>query len=89
MTEQNIGYKNKSTWTIASWLQKDEIQYSYWKKRADELSRRELIKELRLQIEDKDNPLTERATMYSDLLNYSLTLIDWDEIVDLLKEEDI
>ena len=81
-------YKNKPTWTIALWLQNDETLYSYWTKRAEELPRRELVKELKLQIEDTDNPLTEKATVYSDLLNYSLALVDWDEIADILREED-
>jgi len=81
-------YKNKPTWIVATWLQKDEELYSYWRKKAEELDRRELVKELKLQIEGIDNPLTERATLYSELLSYSLELVNWDEVVDMLKEEE-
>lgn len=86
--DQDSGYKNKATWIIIDQFRKDEDSYRYWKKKAEELSRKELLKELRLQIEDIENPLTEKATLYSDLLNFSLALVDWDKIVDILKEWD-
>lgn len=84
--DQYKGFRNKPTWTIARWFKTEEDLYNYWKKRSEELTREELIKELKLQIEDRDNPLTEKATIYSDLLNYSIGLVEWDEIADLLKE---
>lgn len=81
-------YKNKPTWIVATSIQKDEELFSYWRKKVEELDRRELVKEIKLQIEGIDNPLTERATLYSELLSYSLELVNWDEIVDMLKEEE-
>ena len=81
-------YKNKPTWIVATSIQKNEELFSYWRKKVEELYRRELVKELKLQIEGIDNPLTERATLYSELLSYSLELVNWDEIVDMLKEEE-
>ncbi len=81
-------YKNKPTWIVATSIQKDEELFSYWRKKVEEFDRRELVKEIKLQIEGIDNPLTERATLYSELLSYSLELVNWDEIVDMLKEEE-
>jgi hypothetical protein len=86
--EKYSGYSNKPTCIIANWIKEDKDLQNYWRMRAEELTREYLIKELKLYIEDIYNPLTEKSTIYCDLLNYSIGLVNWDEIVDTLKEED-
>lgn len=86
--ERSDNFKNHPTWVVATWIQRNAYSFSYWKKKAEESPRKELIRELKLKIEGIDNPLTNRVTMYSELLDYSFALVDWDEIVDLLKIQD-
>jgi len=79
------GYSNKPTWALALWIQNDEGLSRYWNDKARELPEYELSQELKSYFEDEVNPLTERATLYSDLLDYSLGLIDWIEIAQVVK----
>lgn len=95
------GWKNYPTWVVKLWLDNDEGTQDYWTERTKEiyqtskksqiLSKREearfaLAQELKEQIEE-GNPLSEQASMYSDLLGASIGLVYWDEIAETYLEE--
>jgi len=86
--EQFNGYSNYPTWIVTTYLQEEKKTQGFWTMREEELTREELIKELRLQIEEIQIPLNVKGSIYRDLLGYAMDLINWDEVVDTLKEED-
>ena len=86
--EQYEGFKNEPTCIVANYFRENKETQGYWTMKAEGLTREELIKELILEIEEIHNPLVVKASMYSKLLGYAISLIDWDEIADTLKEED-
>jgi hypothetical protein len=79
------GYRNKTTWTLAIWIQTDESLNNYWRHKAKTLPEPELSKELQTYFEER-NPLQKEFTIYSNLLVDSLDLIDWKEVAKSLKE---
>ena len=80
------GCSNRPTWTLAIWLKTDESLNNYWRYKAKSLSENELSEELKAYFEER-NPLSKEFTIYSDLLNNSLKLINWREVAKTLKEE--
>jgi hypothetical protein len=80
-------YSNKPTWTLAIWLDTDESLKNYWRYKSKSLSEDELSKELQTYFEDR-NPLSKEFTIYSDMLNNSLKLINWREVAKKLKDNE-
>jgi len=85
--EEFNGYSNKPTWTLAIWLDTDESLKNYWRYKSKSLSEDELSKELQTYFEDR-NPLSKEFTIYSDMLNNSLKLINWREVAKQLKDNE-
>lgn len=81
------GYTNKSTWTLAIWLETDESLKQYWRFKSKSLSEEDLSKELQAYFEDR-NPLSREFTIFSNLLTDSLKLINWGEIAKKLKDDE-
>jgi hypothetical protein len=85
--EEFNGYSNKPTWTLTFWLETDESLKNYWRHKSKSLQEDELPKELQSYFEDR-NPLSKEFTIYCDLLNSSLKLINWKEVAKKLKDND-
>lgn len=95
------GWSNYETWVVNLWLGNDESSYNtcrtlaqrcYEEAVADQvLSRKEracyqLANELKEMVED-GNPLASEASVYSDLLNASISEVNWKEIANSLLQE--
>ena len=85
--EKYKGCSNKPTWTLAIWLDTEESLNNYWRHKAKSLPENELSKELQTYFKDR-NPLSKEFTVYSNLLNNSLELINWREVAKILKEKE-
>jgi hypothetical protein len=95
------GWSNYETWVVNLWLGNDEGSYNacrslaqrcYEVAEADEMFNRkeracyQLANELKAMIEDS-NPLASEASVYSDLLNTSISEVNWKEIANSLLQE--
>ncbi len=95
------GWSNYETWVVNLWLGNDEGSYNtcrllaqrcFAEAVADQvLSRKEracyqLANEMKEMIED-GNPLAGEASVYSDLLNASMSEVNWKEIANSFLEE--
>ena len=95
------GWSNYETWVVNLWLGNDEGSYNtcrtlaqrcYEEAVADQvLSRKEracyqLANELKEMVED-GNPLASEASVYADLINASLSEVNWKEIANSLLDE--
>ena len=88
------GWKNYCTWVTALWIDNEESTYKYF---------REIVQEIREENEDKNEQryqLAERikdyiednapeipASVYSDLIGFAISEIDFDEIAENMLEE--
>lgn len=86
------GWKNYETWCVSLWLNNEQGSYSLFNDRAEELRKEhgedateELAKEIESYI-DEFNP-AESGSVYSDLLNSSLSQVDYHEIADGFLED--
>ncbi len=95
------GWSNYETWVVNLWLGNDEGSYNTCRTLAQRcfeeavadqvLSRKEracyqLANELKEMLEDS-NPLASEASVYSDLLNASISEVNWKEIANSLLQE--
>jgi hypothetical protein len=87
IVEEYEGYSNKPTWIIANWLKNNLERQDYWRMKSEKLRCGDLIRELKLSLEDVNNPLIVKGSIYKDLLSFSMGLIDWNEIIDIFKEK--
>ena len=75
------GYSSKFTWLVALWLDNDYGLYQFVSDWAQDC---EDVHELAQKAQDfvtDNNPLSQQASMYSDLLGYALALVDFREVV--------
>jgi hypothetical protein len=86
------GWSNYETWCVHLWLTNEEGSYRYWKEEAErhrkedrESERSNLAEQIRSEM-DEAAP-TEKASVFSDLLNAALSEVDWYEIADAFLEE--
>jgi hypothetical protein len=95
------GWSNYETWVVNLWLGNDEGSYNTCRTLAQRcfeeavadqvLSRKEracyqLANSLKEMIED-GNPLASDASVYADLINASLSEVNWKEIANCLLDE--
>lgn len=84
MKEYN-GWTNYPTWNVNLWLTNDEGSYNYWMERARDAEVNELA--ISLEEEHKEMIPELEASTYSDLLQYTLGLVNWNEIAQSLIED--
>lgn len=83
------GYTNKPTWVVSLWINNDqglqqavlEAAQDYVKSDA-ESAQYDLADWLKNEFSDEQNPIYADASMYSDLLNWALAYVDWDELAE-------
>ena len=88
------GWSNYETWAFNLWLTNEQSSYEYYKELANELmteydDRKEVIYKLSDSMKfetEQGNPL-EEASLFSDLLSYSISKINFDEVAKGFLEE--
>ena len=75
------GWSNYETWNIKLWLDNEEGSYRYCK---DLVRRAKNTRDLSLQLKDmiEENAPELGASMYADLLNSSISEVNWYEIAE-------
>ena len=89
------GYVNYETWNVSLWLNNDQGTNEYYDNLACEIldenegdldrTRYELSNRIRDEITEY-NPLGDQASMFSDLLNHALGMVEWAEVADSFVE---
>jgi len=96
VTMRYAGWANYETWAVALRLNNDEGSYRYWREQAESWFGRESTSEYWSQSESarfgladqlrteagSGNPLSDAASMWSDLMSAALGRIHWEEIAD-------
>lgn len=80
------GWSNYFTWAVYRWLTNDEATYNHALDIAQTSERGIDCDAAIKEYVESGNPLTETTTLYTDLLNYALTWVDWREISNALAE---
>jgi len=80
------GWTNKPTWIVALWLDNDEYTYNLMRENAKTLNKWELADFIKDFIEEND-PLSEEPSFYSDLLDWAIAVVNYDEIAENYKNE--
>jgi hypothetical protein len=95
------GWSNYETWNYKLWLDNDEGSYNYWQETARQIldnaksseyftarqnAETQLAEALKAEIEES-NPLKDTATTYTDLLNASISEINFHEIAKAILED--
>lgn len=92
MTKYN-GWSNQQTWSVALWLDNDQGTYSHWQSviadlRAEDADTTAIKEQLSNMLEaDLDELPDSLQGPHRDLLNYSLGMVDWDEIAAHMLED--
>ncbi len=87
MCNQYNGWTNKTTWAVKLWLDNEESSYNYWLDQARRSSAYELANQLKYEIEAGAAELLPTASLYTDLLLYSLHSVNYDEIAAAMKAD--
>jgi hypothetical protein len=74
------GWENYPTWAVYSWLSSNEATYSFIGNMVEELDGLyEAEAAIRNYVELR-NPIGDQASMYADLLNFSIGMVNFGEI---------
>ena len=85
--EKYNGWKNYETWNVNLWIREKEGLFGYLKSLAKEVQDSwELADLIRDEIEE-NNPLTDKPSLYSDILGAALRRADYREIAEALLED--
>lgn len=99
MDERYNGWKNYETWAVALWIDNDQWLQEYAREMAqnvktnnpnvdDIITHAGIMAPLLKEWIEEDNPLADKATLFTDLLNAALSEVDWYEIAEhYLNEE--
>jgi len=87
MCQEYNGWANKPTWSVKLWLDNEENTYKYWQSQARRLSAYKLADRLKYEIEQGAADLLPEASVYNDLLLYSLHSVNFDEIAEAMKAD--
>ena len=76
-------YTNKPTWTVSLWINNDQsLQSQVLALARSTAVKHSLSNLLENMFSDTYNPLIDTATLYTDLLNWALAYVDWDELAE-------
>ena len=84
--EKYNGYANFETWCVMLWIDNSQAVYNYFINIAREKETHETMDILKEYFEE-NSPLINEASLYADLLNGALSVVNWHEIATLLKEK--
>lgn len=84
MREYN-GYTNKPTWLISLWIDNNQNELEYILQHAEEYSEEyesyhEFSDWLKDTVEEWQSDTVRMNNMFSDLLNFALAYVNWDEL---------
>jgi len=79
------GYSNYPTWAVSLWIGNDEYLYRHYQELIGRYKEDGEVDLFNLADEMKDsfnenNPLIDESSVYSDLVNFALGEVNWDEI---------
>jgi len=80
------GWSNYETWAVNLWLTNDGFDAVKFMDNLRPFDAYQLGKAIQEYVEDS-NPLSEQASLYSDLLNTALHEVDWFEVAEHLMPE--
>ena len=88
MCNEYNGYPNYQTWNVSLWLDNDEGTYRFFREVVKETrpTEWELSNQLKDYVEES-NPLSDNASMFSDLLGHALDNVDYHEIAENILSE--
>lgn len=101
-SDKYSGWSNYETWAVALWIDNESSSYDYWRERAREVLKAAKVKHETyntpreeatyrlanmIEAEVKDGAPDLGASMYGDLLNASLSMVDWQEIAGHMFDE--
>jgi len=82
------GYSNKPTWLVSLWLTNDEEFYNSLLAVLQDTERSDWAAVIQSIVEDNipvDDDLY--SGLYSDLLNWALAFVDWEEVASVFAED--
>lgn len=81
------GYSSKFTWLVSLWLDNDYGLYSLLREWAKEVKSKQQLADQVKDFVEEQNPLAAEASMYSDMMSYTIALVDFNEVVEGYWEE--
>lgn len=84
------GWNNYETWAVALWIDNDYNSYLYRcelveqvkEEHEDEEERQDCLASSLKDWIESQNPITDSASLFTDLLNSALSEVDWREIAE-------
>ena len=86
MCKEYNGYTNYETWAVALWLDNEEYSHEESRRIVNEYDNTyDASKALQEWVEEF-NPLNDNNTLFADLLNAALSVVNWYEIAENYRE---
>ncbi len=87
LSEYN-GWTNYFTWAVHRWLTNDELNYNLILEIVHTSERGTDCDDGIKKFVESRNPLIESVSMFTDILNYALDMVNWTEISGTLAEDE-
>ena len=87
MCKEYNGYTNYQTWNISLWMDNDEGTYDLVREMASQLVKPSRLADWLKDYTESSNPLTDNASMFSDLMGHALAIVNWYEIAENVLSE--